>query len=72
MSFATRGWLIASRSMEIARKEIELAAEHGVTQVQLSHAMVHYVDQVLESDELQRDLSELITLAHSHSIELRI
>ena len=72
MSFSTRGWLIASRSMEIARKEIELAARYGVNQIQLSHSMVHNVEEVLESEELRRHVAELITLAHKHSIELLI
>jgi outer membrane protein assembly factor BamB len=72
MSFNTRGWLIASRSMEIARREIDLAAEHGINHIQLSHQMVHYAEQVVDSPELRTDIAELIDRAHAHGIEVGI
>jgi len=70
--FPTRGWLIASRSMKIARDEIARAAELGINHIQLSHSMVHYAEQILSSEKLQKDVAELIARAHKHDIEMMI
>ncbi|HRS94058.1 MAG TPA: PQQ-binding-like beta-propeller repeat protein [Candidatus Latescibacteria bacterium] len=70
MSFSTRGWLLASRSMDLLRQEIELAPRFGINHVQLSHSFCAYAEQIVESSELQRDAAELIERAHRHGIEV--
>jgi len=72
MSFGTRGWLFASRSMDLLRDEIDLAARYGVNHIQLSHSLVHYAEQVLQSAVLREHIAELIDRAHRHGIEVAI
>ena len=68
--FPVRGWLFASRSMDIARRQIDLAPQYGINHIQLSHSLVAYAEQILESDELRNDVAELIEQAHGHDIEV--
>jgi len=58
--------------MDILRHEIDLAAEHGVNHIQLSHGLVHYAEQVLESSDLRDDIAELIERAHRQRIEVML
>jgi hypothetical protein len=66
--FQERAWIFLDYNMPYLRKMIPLAAKEGITHVQLCHMIGMQLSDYLEP-ERNRDLRELIGLAHKHGVK---
>ncbi len=62
------GWVLLSYDMPYLREIIRQAPLYNVNHIQLSHDILMYTHQPLESPTLRADLNELIDLAHAYGI----
>jgi hypothetical protein len=66
--FPRCGWVLLSYDMPYLREIIRQAPLYHVNHIQLSHDIMMYIWQPLESPTLRADLNELIDLAHAYGI----
>ncbi len=70
-AFPIRAWVLLDYNMPYLRKMIPLAAKEGITDVQLCHRIGMQLSDYLEPKR-NRDIKELIALAHQHGIKAHV
>jgi hypothetical protein len=69
---AVRGWILTVYDMPYLRGVLDTAPRYGINQIQLSHEIVHFADQVLDDPQRQRHVQELVAIGKSHDLEMLI
>lgn len=69
--FDIRGWVLLDYNMPYLRKMIPLAAKEGINHIQLCHRIGMQLSEFLEPQR-NKDVRELIDLAHQHGIKVYV
>lgn len=64
-----RGWILADPDAGYCARAIRLAPKYGINQVQISHGIAHYADDVIAEPKKAQLVRDLCKLAHINGLE---
>ena len=70
--FSVRGWVLLLDDMDYLRQTIQKAPEFGINHLELSHAIVHHVDELFDDPDRLAHVRELIDLGHQSGAKVYI
>ncbi len=65
-----RVWQFQDYNMDHMKRLVDMASEHGVNRIQLSHHIIMYVEQLIREPERAEDFNEIIDLATEKGIKV--